>query len=316
VSDGSPHFRAEEIAPGVHALLAEPDRFALCNTGLIDLGGLTIAFDSALTPFAGAELRRWSERLTGRPPALLVTSHYHGDHVQGSGALAPVRVISTRRTRELLIERGAAHYRAARAEAPGELAELRGGRPELRPRERQILIAWMEGLLAGPEALEIVLPEILFERELCLEGTRRRARVLSFGGGHSPSDVLLDLPDEGVSFLGDLLTVGWHPSLSDGDPAALDRILGECAELGPRRAVPGHGPVGDATDILSAREYLRELERLARGSDLPGPAGTAPPIPEPYRGWEMAPFWASNFEFIVQARDRARAGSAAPAQSR
>jgi cyclase len=314
MSDGSPHFRAEDIAPGVHALIAEPDRFALCNTGLIDLGGLTVAFDSALTPFAGEEMRRWSERLTGRPPALLVTSHYHGDHVQGSGALAPVRVISTRRTRELLIERGAAHYRAARAEAPGELVELRGGRPGLRARERQILTAWMEGLLAAPEALDIVLPEILLERELVLEGTRRRARVLSFGGGHSPSDVLLDLPEEGVSFLGDLVTVRWHPSLSDGDAGALDRILGECAELRPRRVVPGHGPVGDGKDVLAVREYLRELERLARESDPPGSVGTAPPVPEQYQSWDMAPFWASNFEFVVQTRGRARAGSTVPAR--
>ena len=126
------HFRLESLADGVYAAIAEPRGFALCNAGIVDLGGTTLVFDAMLTPQAGTALGQAAARLTGRPVGLLVNSHYHGDHVRGSAAVGATQVVSTRRVRELVIERGPAHLAADLAEAPGELERLRAGGPGLR----------------------------------------------------------------------------------------------------------------------------------------------------------------------------------------
>ncbi len=295
------HFTLEELAPGVHAAIATPDGFGLCNAGIVDLGGTSLVFDAMLTPKAGEALGRAAQRLTGRPTDLLVHSHYHGDHVRGTSALAPVRVVSTKRVRELVIERAREHLASDRAEVPAELEGLRSGRIPASPAERRILEAWYEGILATPSDLAIRPAELTLERELVIHGSRRSARVLSFGGGHSPSDVLVFLPDERIVFLGDLLASGFHPSMADGDPESLLRILAEVRGLRPDRALPGHGPVGGVPEILTLEAYVGSLQRRARErrSEGKAPTETDGELPQaPYDRWKFSQFYRKNLEFV------------------
>jgi cyclase len=307
------HFTLEELAPGVHAAIATPDGFGLCNAGIVDLGGASLVFDAMLTPQAGEALGRAAQRLTGRPTDFLVNSHYHGDHVRGNSAVAPVRIVSSKRVRELVIERASAHLASDRAEVPGELEGLRSGRIAATPVERPILEAWYEGVLATPPDLAVRPPDLTLERELVLHGSRRSARVLSYGGGHSPSDVLVFLPAERIAFLGDLFFSGFHPSMGDGDPDALLRILAEVRELGPDRALPGHGPVGGVPEIRALEQYIVALQHRARErrSEGKAPANTEGEVPPPpYDRWKFSAFYRKNLEFV---QDRLAEPAAPPA---
>ncbi len=297
----SRHFRLEELADGVHAAIARRDGFALCNAGIVDLGGLTLVFDAMLTPQAGAELGKAAERLTGRPADLLVDSHYHGDHVRGNGAVGAARIVSSERVRELVIERARAHLAADRAEAPGELERLRAGALGKSPDDREIYDGWMRGILATPPDLEIPAPEVTFASEMIVHGRRRSARVLTFGGGHSPSDVFVFLPDARIVLLGDLLSIGHHPSLSDGDPEAFVTILGKIRALGPDRALPGHGPVGEASDLGQMERYITVLARQAREDREEGldqDAATLRPPPSPFESWLFSSIYEQNVRFL------------------
>ena len=286
-----------DVADGVYAAIATDSGYGLCNSGIVDLGDGTLVFDSMLTPQAGADLRRAAERVTGHPVTYLVNSHYHGDHVRGNVAFPTVRIVSTRKVRELIQDRAVEMLESDRAEVPAELEALRSGRKVVPDRDRTIFEGWFEGILATPKGTAIPGPDLLVEDMLALRGPRRTVEVRTFGGGHSPSDVLAHLPDEKISFLGDLLATGFHPSVTDGFAEEWVRILDQVRSLGPRQVLPGHGPIGGLPEIGRLQEYLRtllELARAARHASLSREETRASPVPPTFSEWTFGSFFGDN----------------------
>lgn len=291
------HFRLVRLGTGVHAALANRDGFSLSNSGIVDLGGATVVFDSMLTPMAGAALARAAERCTGRAPAWVVNSHWHGDHIWGNSAFVDGHVVSTRRVREVVVRKSRRQFDACRREFPKELAKLRAPESPLDPDEVRELRGWFRGVLATPRSHRIVPPEVTFTDELILEGSRRSLHLISYGGGHSPSDVFGYLPDERVLFTGDLALVGYHLSLGDGWPEEWIRILARMRRLRVDQLLPGHGAVGTAKALDVGHQYLREVtgivrRAIARETPLRELART--PIPAKYRDWSFPSMFPGN----------------------
>ena len=283
------------------AAIATDAGFGLCNSGIVDLGDGALVFDSMLTPQAGSDLRRAAEEVTGRPVTYLVNSHYHGDHVRGNVAFPSVHIVSTRKVRDLIAEKAVQMLESDRVEVVPELAALRSGARVVPPRDRTVFEGWFEGILATPKGLAIPAPDLLVDRTLTLRGRRRSIEVLTFGGGHSPSDVLAYLPDEKVAFLGDLLAVGFHPSVTDGAAEEWVRILESVRALGLDRALPGHGPLAGRAEIGTLQEYLRtliDLARAARSQGLSREAVQATPVPPAFSDWTFASFFPDNLASV------------------
>ena len=302
----SRHFRLRTVAPGVHVAEATVGGHALSNGTIVDLGGTTVVFDTMLTPGAAHDLGRAAERRTGRKPGFVVTSHYHGDHCRGNASFRPAHLVATARTRELILERGPSGLSEDRAFASAELAALQSGKKVVPARDRPLYEGWYGGILATPRRLRFPAPDVLVAPEVTLVGARRSLRVLTFGGGHSPSDVLAYLPEEKIVLLGDLVTIGYHPWLPDGDPAELVRILDRVLGLGVDQAVPGHGPVGGPRDIRRLQAYVRGLRTRARSLLRTGRSRADPEIeiPPPYTDWHFGDFYRENLEFVVKWEGR------------
>ena len=88
--------------------------------------------------------------------------------------------------------------------------------------------------------------------------------------GHTPTNISVYVPADGVLFCGDCLVNGYIPNLDSGTKLdwqewliSLDRIEG----LAPSVVVPGHGAVAKGDDVKRLIETLRnELEKsIARG---------------------------------------------------
>ena len=76
----SKHFVLQQLAEGAFAAIAEDGGAAISNSGLIDLGGQVVVFDTFLTPQAAADLRRMAEDLTEHYKELNVKVAYlHSD---------------------------------------------------------------------------------------------------------------------------------------------------------------------------------------------------------------------------------------------
>jgi glyoxylase-like metal-dependent hydrolase (beta-lactamase superfamily II) len=291
------HFRLERVGPGVHAAIAAPTGFGLCNSGIVDLGGATVVFDSMLTPMAGAALARAAERCTGRKAAWVVNSHWHGDHVWGNSAFLGGHVVSSRRVRDVMVRKSRAQLDGCRREFPKDLARLDAPGSAVAPRDRPQVRAWLTGVLRTPRSHRVVFPEVSFADKLVLEGSRRALHLITYGGGHSPSDVFGYLPEEGILFAGDLVAADYHASVGDGWPDEWGRILRRMGRLRIDHLLPGHGPMGTRRTLDRQAEYLRDLERATRRAIRRGTTLRELqrlPIPAPYRRWRFSFMYPEN----------------------
>jgi glyoxylase-like metal-dependent hydrolase (beta-lactamase superfamily II) len=82
--------------------------------------------------------------------------------------------------------------------------------------------------------------------------------------GHTPSNISVYVPSDGVLFSGDCLVNAYLPNLDAGSVAdwhiwlkSLDRV----ADLSPGTIVPGHGPVATGDEVLRLIESMREVLR-------------------------------------------------------
>ena len=296
-SKPSPHFRMEALAPGVTAAIATPEGFGLCNAGIVDLGGETVVFDTMLTPMAARDLVRAAERVTGHRPSWAVNSHWHGDHIWGNSEFVGSHIVSSRTVRANILQRSRPQFEADRREMRRELPRLDAPKSPYTKVDRPLLHAWFEGVVRTPRSHRIVPPGVTFEDELVLEGSRRSLHLVTYGGGHSPSDVFAYLPDERIVFTGDLAIRGFHPSVGDGWPVRWVSILRRMEKLGCRSVLPGHGPPGPASTLSTTREYLQNVDRIARAAirDRTAPRDLANiPVPSKFRRWKFSFMFPGN----------------------
>ena len=299
-SHGSTHYAFEPLEEGVSFGRARPQGTGLSNTGVVDLGGATLVFDTSLTLHSAREIREASVALTGRPPSIAVNSHRHLDHFLGNQVFADRPIYATRRTIEKVLE--------LRAEMEQEItpARLEADIRELEERQRAQStehgraeydepLRFNRMLLTEAAEIRLTPPSEGFDGELRLPGDRD-ASLITYGGGHSESDAMLWLPKSRILFAGDLLVADNHFNLASGDLATWLEILDRIDQLHPERIGTGHGPLGTPETIEVARDYLTTVLEVARGSkDVE--------IPARFRSWAMADAFERNVAFL---RERAR----------
>lgn len=317
----SEHFVLEGIREGVWAALHRPGGGLIANAGIVDLGGATLVFDTGLTPEAAADLRRACRALTGRDAEVVLNSHYHNDHVRGNQTFPGSRVVSGPVTRELLDTRGRDELRDDARFAAERLRAYEGllGDPDpLKRRAAETFVPYFRAMQRSAPDVALVLADETVAEAREFRGEARPAVFRVMGGAHTPEDAVLELPDDGVVFCGDLLFVEAHPYLGHGDPAVWRRVLAALEGLDAAAFVPGHGPVSGVEGVRALRRYLDAVEGAARRGGAPeaakrgaakgpakGPAEGPGEVPMEYARWEFAlPFWEANLAFL---RERPRA---------
>jgi cyclase len=165
-----------------------------------------VVFDSLTTPSAGHELRRQAEFLTGKKVKYLINSHYHGDHVFGNQAFSDTSIISTSLTREWCKEKNKLDDVDQEIEGMKDYLNTLQNQIEL-TRDRVIKTSLtnqhneMSKVLDDLPDMQIVLPSVTFEGKLTIEGSRRKVELYCMGGGHTPSDTFMYVPDDKVAFM-------------------------------------------------------------------------------------------------------------------
>ena len=308
----SKHFRLEVLAQGVYAAIHVDGGTAIGNAGSVDLGDRTVIFDSLFTPQAAADLRTAGEALSGRPIDAVINSHYHNDHIWGNQAFSPdTDIISTVETRRLILNtRGCDDYDAflenpeADVEHTERLCQATKDEGELRQ-----LRAWLDyhrSRVQAKSVLRVRPPNVTFTQRMAFHGAERSAELVCFdGGGHTASDSVLFLPEEGIVFMSDLLFSDMHPWLGSADPDRLYDILHEVSDLDPKILVPGHGPVGGPESLDAMQQYLGLLDVLARGmveSGEPEEKADELAIPEPFGDWLFSTSFPHCVRFFYQRR--------------
>jgi cyclase len=312
---GSKHFRLQQLADGVHAAIHIDGGAAISNAGIVDLGDRTLVYDAFLAPQAAADLTAAAEALTGRPIDAVINSHWHYDHIWGNQVFSTdADIISTEETRRMFIAtrgHGACDTFLAEAEANLEAtrAQLQATEDEGQRRQLALWVDYHRSVVEAKPILQIRPPNLTFVERLAFHGTDRSAELIPFSGGHTESDAVLFLPQEGIAFMSDLLFIGYHAELGGGDPDRLLQILEAVSDLAPRILVPGHGPVGTADSLTQMAQFVQTMVGLARKMVEDGQAEEtieAMAIPEPYDDWLFASFFPGNIQFLYQRHSAKR----------
>lgn len=239
-------YPARELAPGVFAVVGDTGRGSegRANAGFVVTREGVVVIDALASPAQGERLLATVRAATSQPVRWLVLTHHHPDHHFGAVVFrrAGAKVIAHPDRRTLASEGG----------------------------EDALIADWVRvvGLdaMRGFEFADVPDRPVTSADTLRLGG---RTLVIEHPGtAHSPGDLIVRLPQEGVLFAGDLLVEDGITMVVDGDSRVLLRALAAVDSLGPRVVVPGHGAIPSRpADLLArTREYFRGLQSDMRSA--------------------------------------------------
>jgi cyclase len=246
---------AHRIGDGLWAYLQPDGGWGRSNAGLIaSTDGeasmlVDTLFDLELTAEMLAALRQATpaaERI-----ARVVNTHANGDHCYGNALLAGAEIVAS------------AASAAEMDEVPASVlsAFLRAA-PDMGETGAFLLDIFGAFRFDG---IELVAPTRTFTGELELLVGDRLVRLIEVGPAHTAGDVVVQVPDAGVVFTGDIVFHGGHPIVWAGPVtnwiAACDRLL---ALDGIETVVPGHGPLGDLGSVAGIKGYFEHLTAEAQ----------------------------------------------------
>jgi glyoxylase-like metal-dependent hydrolase (beta-lactamase superfamily II) len=258
-----------------------------------------------LTPQAALDLRLAALEILGQAPDVVINSHYHNDHIWGNQVFIPdAQIIASRRTRHLITTEGAQELDWYTAKSAERLVALEEQFQKTGDETQLMWLGYYRGLVEALPTLSVCLPGITFADRLEIFGSAQRAELITFEGGHTGSDTVLYLPEAGVVFMSDLLFVGYHPYLADGDPLQLLKALQELCQLQATCYVPGHGAVGSIEDLkllMDYIEYCMEISQKLVNEDGPYQARIPQaPIAQAFQHWLLPQFFQANLSFLCE----------------
>jgi glyoxylase-like metal-dependent hydrolase (beta-lactamase superfamily II) len=117
--------------------------------------------------------------------------------------------------------------------------------------------------------------------------------VIEFHPGHSPTDLVIRVPERDVVFAGDLFFSRAYPVVADSDILAWRRVVDTLAGYGRQtQVVPGHGALGS---IEQVRQQAAVMDDLRAHADSMMRAGAS--IDEAERRY-VVPKAFSGFEIL------------------
>jgi glyoxylase-like metal-dependent hydrolase (beta-lactamase superfamily II) len=239
-----PDYPAEQVAQGVyviHGPLGEP---SVENRGFINNPAFVVGDDGVVVVDPGSSLQigemvlRQIRKVTDLPVVAVFNTHIHGDHWLANQALR-------QRYPDIpIFGHEEMHKRVQKGEGQAFLASL---------------MRMTDAAVAGTQE---VPPDrqAAHADELTFAGVA--LRIHYHAKAHSHTDIMIELPEHKVLFLGDNVMSNRlgrmdHGTFS-GNIAAIDMALATQAES----FVPGHGQTGGREVAEIYREYLSRLKRL------------------------------------------------------
>jgi glyoxylase-like metal-dependent hydrolase (beta-lactamase superfamily II) len=231
-----------KVTERVWYVLGKPGAASAANEGYNSNAAFVVTDDGVVvidalgTPSLGNELLKAIRKVTPKPIRRVIVTHYHADHFYGLGPFKDAGA-------EIWAHGGAREY-------------LSGGDADRRREQRaRDLFPWVDA------AMPLLPADRWLEGDEAFTLGGVRFEIQYFGPAHSPEDVVIILPGEGVLFSGDIFFTGRLPFVGQADSKAwlarIDRLLA----LKPRLMVTGHGEVSrnPARDLEMTRDYLTYL---------------------------------------------------------
>jgi len=240
-----------QIGAQAYACIQPDTGFGAANSGFVNRGG-GLVVDSLYDLRTTQRLIDLYATVASAPSQRLVNTHHNGDHCWGNQLFAEqgCEIIGHRLCAQWFGQDGSPELFIALAEA------------EHVPPAYQQLVADLRAF--DFHGIELTPPTTLIDGDTVVDLDGLEAHLLYVGPAHTPGDVVVHLPSEGVLFTGDILfhrctPIGWEGTFANWI-AALERL----EALEPSVVVPGHGPLTDAEGLRGLRQYLIYVQAEAR----------------------------------------------------
>jgi cyclase len=301
----SKHFEWKQLAPHVYAAIAKNGGYAICNAGIVDLGKEVLVFDPFMTPQAATDLQRFIQTKIKKPVRYVVNSHAHNDHIRGNQVFEKASIIATPLIAELISKTEPGEIRDEKQQAPARVKyydSLPQAKDLWQATEDSIWKGYFKGMMASHSVLKTTLPGVLFTDSITINGAYTTVKLITYGDGHTPSDIFLYLPSEHIAFMGDLLFVKDHPWLGDSKPAHWIDYLQKVQRLDVKTFVPGHGSVGGPGDISAMIQYMETIQKVAIESKEQNATNESilAKMPGQFLSWHLRNFFIPNIRYMME----------------
>lgn len=303
----SRHFSCVPLTEGVYVLEAKEQGGAMSNAGLIDMGDYTLIFDTFNTPQAGKDLREAALYFFNQPIKYIINSHWHGDHVRGNQHFSKETIISSNKTRKLMLRTQPEWLARMKKLLPKLDEDILKLHTSLHHEHEASLVkkltselSYLQEIKESILTLIVTPPQLTYDRKMIIHGSARTVELISVGAAHTICDSILYSPSDSIAFVGDIIAVDNHPLLVDGDPMAWLEALNYIEDLNVDQLIPGHGPVTSGSYINQIRNYINDLlhisKQIVRNDDIMNINQIE--IPEPYLHWNFDSIFYRNLEFL------------------
>jgi cyclase len=272
---GTLPFQLKQIGPNIWAAIDDAKGEAGANAGFVIGEDSVAVIDTFENEAAAKALLGEIRKITSLPIRFVVNTHYHLDHVAGNRVFADAGAVIVA-------------HRNVRAWINTENLKFFGDK--IKPEEKSMV----ERLLAPQVAYDSEIKLFLGSRELDVK----------FFPGHTGGDSVVSIPDAGVVFCGDLFWRKTLPNLIDATTSVWVTSLTGIVEIPKQNTpgtlnvpaaafVPGHGDVGNASDVQDFQkylEYLRQVTQTAVSENKTGEELVSAALPEltkTYGTWDF-----------------------------
>ena len=207
------------------------------NIGIIVGTRAALIVDAGMGPKNGQVVVRELAKVSKNTQLYLTTTHFHPEHVTGAQAFPASTIVIRTKLQQEEVDRKQPEYIHNFSQRTPEIKALL---QDVKPRA----------------------PDVVFDREIKLDLGGVTARVFWLGAAHTRGDSFIFVEEDGVLFTGDVVVNRFFPIFPDADANGKSwlAILNQLEALQPRKIVPGHGEVGDATLVGKEQTYLREIQ--------------------------------------------------------
>ncbi len=234
-------YLAEQVADNVYVIHGPLDTPNPVNQGFMNNPAFVITRDGIVVIDPGSSVQtgemvlRVMAKISEKPVIAVFNSHIHGDHWLGNQAIRaayPDAPIYGHPNMIALIEAGAGK----------EWVELMGRLTE-----------------GKTEGTGITAPNKTINNGDVFKYGEMTFNVHHYGKSHTTSDIMIEIPERSITFLGDNVLKDRVPRIDDGDVQGNIATCTKIMETGSKTYVPGHGPTGDDGVPKVFQRYLEIL---------------------------------------------------------
>ncbi len=227
-------FEAVSLAAGVHLLRPSGAGLDYANSLVVDRADGLLVIEAQPSPAAARELLDTLRVISSKPIRYLVLSHPHAEAAGGASAFPPETLVI-----------GSAGCRDALADPAYDFAaELRAGAADP--------AAWVE-----PPRRR---PTLVLRAPAELDDPARPVRLMVHAPAHSAGDLTVELPAQGIRYVGSLVWLDRVPYAGDADIGRWLGLLNAIIDHDPLPTVVGlRGPATDPGALVRLRDSFAWL---------------------------------------------------------